>query len=120
MGISLNNISWLLTLIIITIIVIQNASCVSTENIPFPSGGGGWGNNWTAEYVTDSDEELFLKESHNQYYNNILASQSIGYGPLRRKPICNNDRYRDCIQPNQGGGKNPCGFEQRRCKAVGS
>ncbi|KAL3504996.1 hypothetical protein ACH5RR_034837 [Cinchona calisaya] len=102
----------------------KSANCVSSiENIP--SGYEvGWGNNWTtvatsneAEYVTDSDEELFLMESHHQheYYNNILDSQTDtinAENALSPKPICQAIRYQDCIEPN-------CGFGNRRCRAAG-
>ncbi|KAL3504999.1 hypothetical protein ACH5RR_034840 [Cinchona calisaya] len=122
-------ISWqlLLQLIIVFLLNLQSANCVSSiENIP--SGYGvGWGNNWTtgatnneAEYVTDkSDEELFLTESpHHQYYGNILApaQDPISYNALQKKPICQAIRYGQCIPPNPGGGQNPCGFERRRCR----
>ncbi|KAL3504993.1 hypothetical protein ACH5RR_034834 [Cinchona calisaya] len=137
MGISLKNISrlnlffnifWLLTLVI-PILLIQNAGCVSTESIPFPSGRG---NNWTAaaatsneaEYVIDdTDEELFLMKSQNhQYYNNFLApaTNTISNGALRGKPICDAIRYQPCIEQGKTTGvQDSCGFEGRRCRPPG-
>ncbi|KAL3504998.1 hypothetical protein ACH5RR_034839 [Cinchona calisaya] len=124
------SISWqlLLLLIFIFLLNLQSANCVSSiENIP--SGYEvGWGNNWTtvatsneAEYVTDSDEELFLMESHHQheYYKNILDSQTDtinARNALSLKPICHEPRYQYCVDTNPGGGRNPCGFKKRRCR----